>query len=185
VSRRLRSLWVGVPFQSFPNHVNKRLLQAWRRVQRTIIHLLPSNSFLDGFFIRMLSGLGFLPGAGLLPRADGPSETVELVRREGFLCVISDLSTFLRPEVTDSPLLSSEKTAPKPPAAGAGAGADSVLISRTGGGPGGGGGGGGGGAPPAAGAGAAGGDAGLASEASLSITCCTGSPLGFQGMPEE
>lgn len=132
----------------------------------------------------MLSGLGFLPGAGLLPRPDGPSETVELVRRDGFLCVISDLSTFLRPEVTDSPLLSSEKTAPKPPAAGAGAGVDSALMSRTGGGPGGGGGGGGGGgAPPAAGAGVGGG--GLSSEASLSMTCCTGSPLGFHGMPEE
>lgn len=80
------------------------------------------------------------------------SGTTELARSDGFLCVISFALTFLRPLVTASPLFSSEKTAPIPPAAGwAGpAGARSI----TGGGPGGGGGGGGG--PPAAATGAAG-----------------------------
>lgn len=60
----------------------------------------------------------------------------------GFLCVISLLSTFLRPLVTSSPRLRSAKTADTPPAAGVGA-----AVAGGGGGPGGGG---GGGAPPAA-----------------------------------
>lgn len=60
-------------------------------------------------------------------------------RRSGFLCVISDLSTFLRPFVTSSPRLSSAKTAPIPPVDCTGAGAGT--------GAGGGGGGGGGGGP--------------------------------------
>ena len=144
-----------------------------------MVHLLPSSSFLGGFLTRMLSGLGFLPGAGLLPRAGAPpSGTVELARSDGFLCVISDFSTFRRPLVTPSPWLSSEKTAPKPPA-GAASGAFSSLILRTGGGPGGGGGGGGGG-PPAAGAGA-----GAAEGAAFTALAASagGSPLGFHGMP--
>ncbi len=95
----------------------------------------------------MLSGLGFFPGAGLLPLTElSRSGTVELARRAGFLCVISDLSTFRRPLVTASPLFSSEKTAPRPPPA-AGSSFTSLIL-RTGAGPGGGGGGGG----PAAGA---------------------------------
>lgn len=111
------------------------------------------------------------------------SATVELARKEGFLCVISDLSTLRRPLVTASPLFSSEKTAPKPPGVG-GAGADSVLMSKTGGGPGGGGGGGGGGgAPPAAGEGAgARVEAGAPEERDLT-TSWAGWPLGFQGTP--
>ena len=145
-----------------------------------MVHLLPSSSFFGGFLTRMLSGLGFLLGVGLLPRTDPSfSGTVEFARKDGFLCVISDLSTFLRPLVTASPLLSSEKTAPKPPPSCAGAALVS-LIWRTGGGPGGGGGGGGG--PPAAGAGAAGGAAGGAALRALD-TSSAGRPLGFHGMP--
>lgn len=34
-----------------------------------MIHLFPSSSFRGGFFVRMLSGFGFLPGgAGDFPR---------------------------------------------------------------------------------------------------------------------
>ena len=84
--------------------------------------------------------------------------------------------------MTASPLLSSEKTASRPPASlvGSGLGASSNLAGG-GGGPGGGGGGGGAPAPPV-GAGAAPNLAGL--------FCCTDlmaswaeTPLGFQGMP--
>lgn len=71
--------------------------------------------------------------------------TVLPARSEGFLCVISLLSTFLRPFVTSEPRLISAKTAVTPPAAGVAA-----AGAGGGGGPGGGGGGGGGGAPPAA-----------------------------------
>ena len=67
-----------------------------------------------------------------------PAGTTLDARSSGFLCVISDLSTFRRPFVTSSPRLSSAKTAPMPPE-GAAAGAA----------PDGGGGGGGGGAPAA------------------------------------
>jgi hypothetical protein len=142
----------------------------------TIVHLFPSSSFLGGFLTRMLSGLGFLPGAGLFPRtALEFSGTVEPARREGFLCVISDLSTFLSPLVTASPLLSSAKTALKP-AAGPGSGFCSLIL-RTGGGPGGGGGG-GGGAPPEAGAGVV-----DAAEDRALATSAAGCPLGFHGMP--
>lgn len=72
----------------------------------------------------MLWGFGFLPGAGLLAREVASlSPPVDAARREGFLCVISDLSTLRRPWVTAAPLFSSEKTASNPPeeaAAGAG-----------------------------------------------------------------
>jgi hypothetical protein len=152
----------------------------------TIVHLLPSSSFLVGFFTRMLSGLGFLPGAGLLARAELPSETVEETRREGFLCVISDLSTLRKPLVTASPLFNSEKTAPRPPGAAVGAASD--LTSSFGGGPGGGGGGGGGPPVPAVEAGAGlgvGMDELLDAEARDFTTDCAVSPLGFQGMPLE
>lgn len=149
-----------------------------RLPQLTIVHLFPSSSFLEGFLTLILSGLGFFPGAGLFGRAE--SETVAAARREGFLCVISDLSTLRRPLVTDSPLLSSEKTAPRPPAAVGAAGAASVLISSTGGGPGGGGGGGGGG-PPAAGGDVE--DVSVGDAAKALATAVAESPLGFHWMP--
>ncbi len=66
----------------------------------------------------MLSGLGFVPGRGDLPREEdelertGPEGTAEPARREGFLCVWDDGSTFRNLEVTDSPLEISSKTAP-------------------------------------------------------------------------
>lgn len=91
----------------------------------------------------MFSGLGFLLGAGDLPRrALDPSDsgTIDPARRLGFLCVICDLSTLRRLEVIPSPWLSWSKTAPMSAAGAAGAGAGGI--------PGGGGGGGGGGAPP-------------------------------------
>jgi hypothetical protein len=61
--------------------------------------------------------------------------------KDGFLCVISLLSTLRKPCVTASPLFSSAKTAAAPPAGAF------PLADATGGG----GGGGGGGGPPAAG----------------------------------
>ena len=57
--------------------------------------------------------------------------------KSGFLCVISDLSTFRRPAVTASPRFSSANTAATPPAAGAGAGKELVTGGGTGGGGGG------------------------------------------------
>lgn len=73
-------------------------------------HLLPSISLRGGFLVRILSGFGFLPGMGDLPRSDvcdeerlGAEGVIEEARSDGFLCVISVLSTFRRPEVTDSP----------------------------------------------------------------------------------
>jgi hypothetical protein len=82
------------------------------------------------------------------------SGTVELARREGFLCVICDLSTFLSPAVTDSPRLSCSNTAPmsEPPEAAAFVVLAWALGSKVGRG---GGGGGGGGAPPEDGVGVA------------------------------
>jgi len=55
-----------------------------------MIHLLPSSSILGGFLVRMASGLGFLPGAGLLPRRELSLRVGmgALARSEGFLCVI-------------------------------------------------------------------------------------------------
>ena len=133
----------------------------------------------------MLSGLGFLLGAGLFPRdiedtLDALSlrvGTVAPARKDGFLCVISSAVTLRRPFVTASPLLRSLKTAPSPLALGAGAafGASSNLAGG-GGGPGGGGGGGGGPAAPSAGVlGVLWSTAFIASSAE--------SPFGFQGMP--
>ena len=73
-------------------------------------HLLPSKSFLGGFLVRMFSGLGFLPGKGDFPRKDvcdddrvGAGGMGAAPRNEGFLWVISDLSTFRSPEVTSDP----------------------------------------------------------------------------------
>ena len=89
----------------------------------------------------MLSGLGFLPGRGDLPRPDvweeerdGADGTAEVVRREGFLWVWDDGSTFRRCEVTDSPLEIWSKTAPmsdappfEAPFAGIGGGGGGAL----------------------------------------------------------
>lgn len=128
-------------------------------------HLVPSNSLRGGLRARMLSGLGFLLGAGDLPRtALEPSGAVEPARRLGFLWVISDLSTLRRPEVIASPWLSWSKTADMSAAGAAGAGAGGIPGGGGGGGApppgtftdgtgGGGGGGGGGTAPAPAGAG--------------------------------
>ena len=86
-------------------------------------HLLPSSSFLGAFLVRMLSGLGFLPGMGDLPREEesdavddertGPEGTPAFwARSEGFLWVCDEGSTFLRWDVTDAPREISLKTAP-------------------------------------------------------------------------
>jgi len=114
-----------------------------------MIHLFPSSSRLGGFFVRRLSGLGFFPGAGLVPRAlplpglklDELSlrcGTVAPALRLGFLCVICEASTFFNPAVTPSPLFKSANTAPMsaglPFAAGIGG-----RLPGGGGGPGGGG----------------------------------------------
>ena len=67
----------------------------------------------------MLSGFGFFPGIGDLPRMEvceeerlGADGIVEEARREGFLWVISLLSTFRRLAITPSPRESWSKTAP-------------------------------------------------------------------------
>lgn len=94
-------------------------------------HLLPSSSFWGcgvglleseadaGFccweevlFWRMLGGLGLTSGPGLRLRLLSLGTVLLSARREGFLCVICDLSTFFSPDVTDSPRLSCSKTAP-------------------------------------------------------------------------
>lgn len=136
----------------------------------------------------MLSGFGFFPGAGLLPRdIDDTLDwlslrvgTVVPARSAGFLWVIWSGLTFRRPLVTASPWFSSLKTAPRPLefAAGAGFGASSNLAGG-GGGPGGGGGG-GAPAPGAASFGAGPFDCGCCMDLSASSG---DTPLGFHGMP--
>ena len=107
------------------------------------------------FCLRILSGLGFTPGpAGLFDRCWCSPGTMAVVRREGFLCVIWDLSTFFRPDVTSS-RLRAEKTEDMPPLS------PPTLLAPVDGWPGmlsncGKGGGGGGGGPPADGDGAGG-----------------------------
>ncbi len=156
------------------------------RRQLTIIHLLPSNIFTGGFFVRILSGFGFFPGgAGLFPRVIEDAlealsvrvGTVAPARNEGFLCVIWSAVTFFKPFVTASPLLSSSNTAPNPPASATGAnfGASSNLAGG-GGGPGGGGGGGGAGAPVAA-------FGGADPPSTLFNASSADTPFGFHGMP--
>lgn len=76
--------------------------------------------------------------------------TVLPARRDGFLCVISLLSTFLRPFVMSEPRFNSANTAATPPPLAAGAAG--AAAAGGGGGGGGPGGGGGGGALAAAGA---------------------------------
>ena len=58
----------------------------------------------------MLSGFGFLFGMGDLPRDEvwdddrvDAGGTGIAARKDGFLCVISDLSTLRSPEVTSEP----------------------------------------------------------------------------------
>lgn len=58
---------------------------------------------------------------------DEPAGTVFPALRDGFLWVISLLSTFLNPLVTSSPRLSSANTAAAPPAGG-GAGASGAGV---------------------------------------------------------
>jgi hypothetical protein len=151
----------------------------------TMIHLLPSNSFRGGFFVRKLSGLGFLPGgAGELLRPIEEelllrSGTTAPARNVGFLCVICEASTFFSPEVMPSPRCRSAKTAPMS-AAGA-------FFAEVGGRPGGGGGGGGGG-PPAAGAGSggAGGTADFTPDSSAATwrnASAASTPWGFHWTP--
>ena len=113
-------------------------------------HLFPSSSVFGGFFVRILSGFGFLPGAVLLELVLSLRVGTGAVERSvGFLCVCIDGSTFFKPDVTPEPLFRSAKTAPiSDPLAGA------LLESPLYGG-GGGPGGGGGGAPPAEAAGGA------------------------------
>jgi len=156
-----------------------------RSAQLTRIHLFPSSFLTGGFFVRMLSGFGFFPGAGLFPRFTDETldalslrvGTVAPARNDGFLCVIWSALTFRRPLVTASPLLSSLNTAPSPLLSAAGFGASSNLRGG-GGGPGGGGGGGG---PPAAfGCGAGGG--GWFSSTDL-IASSREIPFGFHGIP--
>jgi len=67
-----------------------------RSAQLTRIHLFPSSFLTGGFFVRMLSGFGFFPGAGLFPRFTDETldalslrvGTVAPARNDGFLCVI-------------------------------------------------------------------------------------------------
>ncbi len=102
----------------------------------TINHLLPSRANFEGFFL--ISDAGFVGFTGRFgAEGAGVSRTTLLARREGFLWVISDLSTFLNPFVTASPRFNSANTAAAPPAEGAEEGATMA----------GGGGGGGGGGP--------------------------------------
>lgn len=76
----------------------------------SMIHLLPSRVLRAGFLVRMLSGLGFLPGRGDLLLVEvwddertGPEGTAEEARKDGFLCVWVEGSTLRRCEVTLSP----------------------------------------------------------------------------------
>lgn len=96
---------------------------------------MPSSANFDGFLPASAAGLDGLTGrfGDACPAEAG---TTLDARSSGFLCVISDLSTFRKPFVTASPRLSSANTAPMPPE---GVEADAAL---------GGGGGGGGGAAP-------------------------------------
>jgi hypothetical protein len=159
----------------------------FQSIRLTIIHLLPSSFLTGGFLVRMLSGFGFLPGAGLLPRdiedtLDWLSlrvGTVAPARNDGFLCVIWSALTFRRPFVTASPLFSSLNTAPSPPASCTGAAFGSSNFIGGGGGPGGGG---GGGAPAPAAFGCGAGGLGSPCVTAL-IASSTEIPLGFQGRP--
>lgn len=145
-----------------------------------MIHLLPSNSILGGFFVLKLSGFAFFGGAGDTPRVDDELSlrvgTVDVVRSEGFLCVICEASTFFKPLVTPSPLFKSANIAPRsaPP--------DLGIGGRP---PGGGGGGGGG--PPLAAGGRGGGrgaeEVALLPDLRSFIACMASTPLAFHWTP--
>ena len=67
----------------------------------TITHLFPfSNSKREGFFGGAAPGFGFNVGGNFFSELSG---TTLLARSSGFLCVICDLSTFFKPDVTDPP----------------------------------------------------------------------------------
>ncbi len=82
----------------------------------SMIHLLPSRSLRAGFLVRMLSGLGFLPGSVnlMLPDVErvGVEGTAAPARRDGFLWVCDEGSTLRRWEVTAEPWEIWSKTAP-------------------------------------------------------------------------
>ena len=126
-----------------------------------MIHLLPSSSIRGGFLVRILSGLGRLPGTGDLPPLDCESErvggTAAPARREGFLCVCCEGSTLRRPAVTASPFESWSNTAPMSEV-----GRRDVLVPLTGIG-------GGGGGPFRAGIGGGGGAGGFEDEGTALI----------------
>ena len=64
------------------------------------------------------------------------SETILLVRKSGFLCVIWEESTLRKPDVTEPPLFRAANSAASPPAATAGA-TDELDAKSAGGGGGG------------------------------------------------
>lgn len=113
--------------------------------EHTISHLFPSKTNLGGLLPANAAGFagraGFFPAAMdisvnpvyvelrmilYIPGGVGEPGTVCPALNDGFLCVISLLSTFLRPLVTSSPRLSSANTAATPPAGGALGGAVSA-----------------------------------------------------------
>eukprot|EP01136_Pigoraptor_vietnamica_P005910 Opistho-1_new@38190 len=138
---------------AFVSSITMLLLPSWY----SIAHRLPSSSSRRGGIFLAAAAAGAdvfgLPSSSF-------AFTTDDARRAGFLCVISLLSTFLRPDVTPSPLLSALNTSerPPPPALGADAAGDAASAAARSasaeGAPAGGGGG-----PPAAGALAAGADA--------------------------
>jgi hypothetical protein len=87
-------------------------------IGRTTSHLLPSRASFGGFL--PASAAGFVGRTGFLAAAGTTADA----RSSGFLCVISLLSTFLRPLVTSPP--SSANRPPPPPFVGAVA--DSVVA---------------------------------------------------------
>lgn len=97
---------------------------------------MPSSANFDGFLPASAAGLDGLTGRFGVAWPPAEAGTTLDARNSGFLCVISDLSTFRKPFVTSSPRLSSAKTAPMPPE-------DEAAGAALGGG-----GGGGGGAAP-------------------------------------
>lgn len=83
-------------------------------------HLVPSSSVFGGFFWNEEGFGGFAGGPFELEDRDKAGAGAD-PRSAGFLCVICEASTFLRPLVTEPPLLRSAKTLDMSPAAGAAA----------------------------------------------------------------
>jgi hypothetical protein len=106
-------------------------------------HLVPSSSVFGGFFWNDCGFGGFAgrPEDEVLADSAGAAGTGAVPRSVGFLCVCCDASTFFRPEVTPSPLLSAAKTLDMSPADAALGVAEGEGAAGAGGGPGGGGGG--------------------------------------------